>query len=191
MEALWIVIALLAGGLAVYVLIKPRLSFSASEAASEKVRAAQLDAARQQLEIEIAGLRSVAGRVTELIARAEEDRSTILELTEKHSAATSSLADRDDAIGDLRSQVISLTEEAEKVRKSVTDLEIEKATMASAIAEREASLKEERKQFTETAAAFKAQFAELSADALKDNGEKFLETASACWLFNIKVRPGI
>jgi len=177
MEALWIVLALIAGGLAVYVLVKPRLNSSASEAASEKARAAELDAARQKLEIEIAGLQSVAARVTELAAKAEEDRATILELAEKHSAATSSVSDRDNTIADLKSQALALSKEAEDTRGKVTQLEVDKATMASAIAERETALKEERKQFTETTAAFRAQFAELSAEALKDNGEKFLETA--------------
>jgi DNA recombination protein RmuC len=177
MEALWIVLALVAGGLAVYVLVKPRLDSSASEAASEKARAEDLDVARQKLEVEIAGLQSVAARVTEFAAKAEEDRATILQLAEKHSAATSSVSGRDNAIGDLKSQALALSKEAEETRETVTQLEIDKATMASAIAERETALKEERKQFTETTAALRAQFAELSAEALKDNGEQFLETA--------------
>ena len=56
-------------------------------------------------------------------------------------------------------------------------MEIDRAAMSSTIIAREAALRDEREQFGETKAAFRAQFAQLSAEALKDNGEKFLETA--------------
>ena len=59
----------------------------------------------------------------------------------------------------------------------VRDVLVENAAISSTVAEREAALKRERDQFTETKAALRAEFAELSANALKDNGEKFLETA--------------
>ena len=54
---------------------------------------------------------------------------------------------------------------------------MKKAAMQLTINERETALREERQQFAEMKAALKSQFAELSAEALKDNGEKFLETA--------------
>ena len=81
------------------------------------------------------------------------------------------------AINELKHQVAALSEEVATKQQELTDVEIDRASMSSTIAEREAALKGEREQFVETKAALRAEFAELSAKALKDNGETFLETA--------------
>lgn len=60
---------------------------------------------------------------------------------------------------------------------AITDLERRCASMSTSIAERERALAAEREQFGLLKAEFKAQFAELSASALKDNSETFLDTA--------------
>jgi DNA recombination protein RmuC len=165
------------GGLAVYFLVKPQIMRAETEAATERLRANDGDASRQRLEIEIAAVRGVVDRIGELTAKSEKDRLTILDLTEKHSAATASVEDRNKAITNLTDQIAAMSEAATEYRKQLTDLEIARAAMSSTITEREAALRKEREQFDETKAAFHAQFAELSAEALRDNGEKFLETA--------------
>jgi DNA recombination protein RmuC len=81
------------------------------------------------------------------------------------------------AINELKRQVAALSEELATKQQKLTDAEIDRAAMSSTIAEREAALKGEREQFAETKTALRAEFAELSAKALKDNGETFLETA--------------
>ncbi len=173
MEGLWILLGFLIGALIVYFLIQPQVKRAESEAVAERLRANGADESRQKFEVEISSLREVAMRVGDLAARSEEDRATILGLTEKHSAAATSVEERDRTITDLKAQVDALSEEAVADRAKLTQLEIDRATLT----EREAALKEEREQFAETKAAFRAQFAELSAEALKNNGEKFLETA--------------
>jgi DNA recombination protein RmuC len=177
MQSLWIIVGLLIGGLAVFFLVRPRLKNAEAKAAEEHNRAKELDASRQKLEIELASLREIAGRVDGLTAQAEADRATILALTEKHSTSAASVVDRDTAISELKEQVATLSQQIAETREKLNESEVARATMQSTISEREAALKEERQQFTETKAAFRAQFAELSAEALKDNGEKFLETA--------------
>jgi DNA recombination protein RmuC len=173
MEALWILIGFLVGGLIVYFLTQPQVKRAESQAATEQLRATSADESRQRLEVEISALREVATRVGDLATQSEEDRAKLLTLTEKHSAAATSVEERDRTISDLKAQVDAMSEEAVANRAKVTQLEIHRATLT----ERETALKEEREQFAETKAAFRAQFAELSAEALKDNGEKFLETA--------------
>ena len=81
------------------------------------------------------------------------------------------------AINELKHRVAALSEEVATKQQKLADAEIDRAAMSSTIAEREAALKSERDQFAETKAALRAEFAELSKNALKDNGEKFLETA--------------
>ena len=60
---------------------------------------------------------------------------------------------------------------------TITELERKCSSMSTSIAEREKALADEREQFRLVRAEFKAQFAELSAVALKDNSETFLNTA--------------
>ena len=141
------------------------------------MRARELDASRQKLELELSVLREISGRVDSLTGHAEADRATILDLTQKYSTAAASVVDRDNAISELKGQLSTLSQQIEDARTRLNESEVDRAAMQSTISEREAALKEERQQFTETKAAFRAQFAELSAEALKDNGEKFLETA--------------
>jgi DNA recombination protein RmuC len=177
MEALWILIGLLIGGLAVYFLVKPRVKLAETEATTERLRANDLDVSRQRLEIEISAFRGIEDRIRELTAESEKDRLAILDLTEKHSNAAACIGDRDKAITELKDQIAAMSEEAKENRRKLTELEIDRAAMSSTIAQREIALRDEREQFAETKAAFRAQFAELSAEALKDNGEIFLETA--------------
>src|ERR1035441_7185795 len=80
-------------------------------------------------------------------------------------------------INELKHQVAALSEEVATKQQKLTDAEIDRAAMSSTITEREAALKSEREQFAETKAALRAEFAELSAKALKDNSEAFLDTA--------------
>jgi len=65
-------------------------------------------------------------------------------------------------------------EEADKARQW---LEVELAGVRAGVAEREQALERERQQFDQLKADFRAQFAELSAAALKDNNEAFLNSA--------------
>ncbi len=81
------------------------------------------------------------------------------------------------AVDELKHQVAALAEEVATKQQKLTDAEIDRAAMSSTIAEREAALKGEREQFTQTKAALTAEFADLSAKALKANGESFLDTA--------------
>lgn len=61
--------------------------------------------------------------------------------------------------------------------QTITDLEIEKASLATRIEERESAVAQEREQLRNLKGEFRAQFAELSAEALKTNGQAFLMTA--------------
>lgn len=173
MESLWILIGFLIGALIAYLLIHPRVKRAESEADTERLRANGADELRQKLEVEVSSLREVATRVDDLVSQAKEDHATILSLTEKHSAVATSIEERNRTITDMKAQIDAMSEEVGTNRAKLTQLEIERATLT----ERETALKEEREQFAQTKAAFRAQFAELSAEALKDNGEKFLETA--------------
>lgn len=173
MQGLWIVVGFLIGGVFVYFLLKPRIKRAETEVDAERLRANDAGDSRQKLEVEASALRQVATRVNDMSARAEEDRTKILDLTQKHSAAAACVEERDRTINELKAQVDAMSEEAVANRTKLTELEIDRATLT----ERETALREEREQFTEMKAAFRAQFAELSAEALKDNGEKFLETA--------------
>jgi len=65
-------------------------------------------------------------------------------------------------------------EEADTARQR---LEVELAGVRAGVAEREQALERERQQFDLLKADFRAQFAELSAAALKDNNEAFLNSA--------------
>jgi predicted nucleic acid-binding Zn-ribbon protein len=156
MEALCILVGLLIGALAVYLLVKPRVNLAETEAATERLRANDIDASRQRLEIEISALRGVADRIRELTAKSEEDRFTILDLTVKHSAASAFVDDRDKSIGDLKGQIAAMSEEATENGRKLTELEIDRAATSSTLAEREAALLDERKQFAVTRAAFRA-----------------------------------
>ncbi len=78
MEALWILIGLLLGGLIVYFLTQPLVKRAESQAAAEILRATGADESRQKLEVEISALREVAARVGDLAAQSEEDRAKIL-----------------------------------------------------------------------------------------------------------------
>lgn len=80
-------------------------------------------------------------------------------------------------VDEIKLQVAALSEEVATKQQKLTDAEKDRAAMSSTIAEREAALKNEREQFAETRKALGAEFAELSAKALKDNGEAFLDTA--------------
>ena len=164
MQSLWIIAGLLIGGLAVFFLIRPRLKSAEAKAVEEHNRSKELDASRQKLEIELAPLREMSGRVDGLTAQAGADRATILALTEKHSTAAASVVDRDTAISEFKEQVATLSQQIEEAREKLNESEVVRAAMQSTISERETALKEERQQFTETKAAFKAQFAELSAE---------------------------
>lgn len=66
--------------------------------------------------------------VGDLAARSEEDRAKILSLTEKHSAAATSVEERDRTISGLKAQVDAMSEEAVANRAKVTQLEIDRAT---------------------------------------------------------------
>ena len=177
MQSLWIIAGLLIGGLAVFFLTRPRLETAEMRAAEEHNRAKELNASCQKLEIELSALREISGRVDGFITQTEADRAMILVLTEKHSTSAASVVDRDKAISELKEQVATLSEQIAETRTKLNESEVARAAMQSTINERETALREERLQFTEMKAAFKAQFAELSAEALKNNGEKFLETA--------------
>jgi DNA recombination protein RmuC len=165
------------GCLAVFFWVKPRVKLAESKAGEERQRAKEIDTLRQQCEIKNSALQSVADRIGELTAKSEEDRSTILELTDKHSAATAYIEARNKEIADLKDKLAEISNEAVEDKRKLTALEIERATMILTISERESTLRDERQQFAATKDLFQAQFAELSAKALKDNGEKFLETA--------------
>lgn len=173
MPELWILIGLLAGIFIVYFLLFPRLRRAERNADSERTRADALDETRQRLEVEISALRPISELLHQSTARGEEDRNKILELTEKHSAAAACVEERDRTILGLNAQIATLSEEAASSAAKLTQLEIDRATLT----EREAALRDEREQFAQMSSAFRAQFAELSAEALKDNGEKFLDTA--------------
>lgn len=118
-------------------------------------------------------MRPIADLLTQSTAGSEEDRNKILELTEKHSAAAACVEERDRTIVGLGAQIATLSADAASTAAKLTQLEIDRATLA----ERESALRDEREQFAQTTSAFRAQFAEPSAEALKDNGEKFLDTA--------------
>jgi DNA recombination protein RmuC len=60
---------------------------------------------------------------------------------------------------------------------TIRDLERQNSAMSTTIAEREAALAAERDQLNILKGQFKTQFAELSANALKENSETFLDTA--------------
>ena len=190
MEALWILIGVLVGAVTGYSLVKPRITLAESETAKERLRANDADTSRHGLEIEISALRGVAARIGELTAKSEKDRAAILDLTEKHSAATALVGDRDKAITDLKDQIATMSEEASENRKKLNQSEVVRAAMSSTINEREVALREERKQFDDTKTAFRAQFAELSAKALKENGEQFLETAKGVLALQHKTAEG-
>jgi len=190
MEALRILIGVLVGAVAAYFLVKPRIKLAESETAKERLRANDSDTARHGLEVEISALRGDAARIGEFTAKLEKDRATILDLTEKHSAATALVGDRDKAINDLKDQIATMSLEASENRRKLTQSEVVRAAMSSTIHEREVALREERKQFDDTKAVFRAQFAELSAKALKENGEQFLETARGVLALQHKTAEG-
>ena len=177
MQSVWTVFWLLLGGLAVFFLTKPRLRNAETKASEADSRAEELEASRQKLEVELSAMREISGRADALRIQAESDRATILDLTGKYSTAAASLVERDGAVSGLKEQITALEQRIAEAQGSLNESEVKKAAMQLTINERETALREERQQFAEMKAALKSQFAELSAEALKDNGEKFLETA--------------
>ena len=123
-------------------------------------------------------------RENEAMARAADltaELKTALEEKGKYQAEAARVDEikmaHEREINELKRQVAALSEEVATKQQKLTDAEIDRAAMSSTITEREAALKSEREQFAETKAALRAEFAELSAKALKDNGEAFLDTA--------------
>lgn len=75
------------------------------------------------------------------------------------------------------SRVADLEKVVSQRDQRITELVQENSHQSATIAEREQALREEREQFEALKREFKAQFAELSANALKQNSETFLTTA--------------
>jgi DNA recombination protein RmuC len=179
MQPLWILAGLIVGSLTILFLTRPRLKNAEMRATEEHNRAKELEASRQKLDVELSALREISGRFDRLATQAEADRATILTLTERHSAAAASVVERDRATIELKEQVVALRVEIAEAQQKFNESEVDRAAMQSTITERGTALREERAQFAETKAAFKAQFAELSAEALKANSTTFLETAKS------------
>lgn len=100
---------------------------------------------------------------TEKAALAEKERQKIdLEL-----AAVRVKAERVDEVSNLLSEKDG----------QITSLQIKNSSLLTSIEEREKALSEERTQLVNLKESFKTQFAELSAIALNDNSEKFLQNA--------------
>jgi DNA recombination protein RmuC len=177
MEFLWALIGSVVGASAVYLALKGQIRLYKKEAVAEQSRANDAEKAHQTLQIEIAALRKDADRVQELISKSGEDESRILDLSAKYSAATASVDNKNEIINSLKDQLDAVSEEAKVNKDSATKLEIRLAEVSSKIEEREAALREEREQVAEIRLTLKAEFAELSAAALKENGQQFLETA--------------
>lgn len=177
MQAIWVVIAFAVGGLLVYLLNGPQVNRSQEEAASERRRANESEALRHNLELEIAGMKTGADRVRQLESEMAEGSAKILNLTEKYSAAITRNEEHDKTIVELKNQISSLSEEIKRTKDQLNEKTNEHAELSATLREREAALKDEREQLSQMTGALKAQFAELSIEALKNNSNTFLDTA--------------
>lgn len=81
------------------------------------------------------------------------------------------------AIKVVAARVEELSDAVTARDEKIGDLQQKLSGMTATIGEREKALREEREQFEVLKGEFKAQFAELSAIALKSNSETFLDTA--------------
>jgi len=188
MEGIWSLLGLAAGAAIVFLIIRPRLIKAESDAAADRTKAEDAERARQKLEVELASVCAAAESAATLAETLKERDQTIISLTGECSSLNTTIGERERALkeerelfdaskSDLKAQIAGLLETARENQATMTELERKCSSMTTAIEERERSLNEEREQFNHLKAEFKALFAELSASALKDNSETFLNTA--------------
>ena len=85
-DGIWGVIGICIGAIGVFVILKPRIVRAESDAASERAKSEVIDKNRQQLEVELAGVRVVASRTKEVMNLLSE-RDAIISDLEKSAAA--------------------------------------------------------------------------------------------------------
>lgn len=118
-------------------------------------------------------LKKMERRVDSLVGQAEKDRAEILTLT----AAAASVEVKDKIISERKDEIARLTQQIAELQERLIAKTSEIARLESQIGEREEALKKEREQLDQVKGTLKAEFAQLSSEALRNNGEKFLETA--------------
>lgn len=171
-------ICFLTGAGVSYLVLWSRLKRLNSAVAAEQVRASDIDGARQRLEVDLAASRPEANRSAQLGIRVGELNDEVTSLSNRCAELAATLKERDSGLDEQKGEVRRLTELAFEANARILALEVEKAELSRSIAEREQALVEERGQFGRLRDDFKAQFAELSASALKNNSESFLATAT-------------
>ncbi len=188
MNILWAIGGFVVGACIVLLLMKSRLTKAGTDFIAERQRAEEIEAARQRLALELAGVRAEAARVADLTAQAVANSEVIKDLEKQCSSLSATIEEREKGLGneralnqrrdsELKEQLKQLKDKTTADAESISDLEKEVASMRASIEEREKNLAEERAQLASLREALKAQFAELSANALKDNSEAFLNTA--------------
>ena len=152
----------------------PRLRRAERETSEERVRADNLQSSQQALEVEAAGLRSASSRVRELEEQANITQTTIVDLNQRLGSCTASNAGKDSALDDLQRRYDALELDADAKADKMTKLEVERGELISKMTEREKALDSERERFNRSV---KGEFAQLSAEALRENRQAFFSTA--------------
>jgi DNA recombination protein RmuC len=188
MDILWGIGGLVIGASVALLLMRSRLAKAGTDIAAERQRADGIEVERQGIALELAAVRAEASRAVDLTTQALADSETIKNLEKQCSSLSATIEEREKGLineralhekrdAELKKQLTQLTDKTTADALSISDLEKEVAAMKASIEEREKNLAEERAQLASLRETLKAQFAELSANALKDNSEAFLNSA--------------
>jgi DNA recombination protein RmuC len=105
MEGLWSLIGFAAGAALVFFILRSRLTRAEAQLAVERNKTDQAEGARQRLDVDLATARVGANRAAEVAAELKDQGLTIRDLERQNSAMTTSLAEREAALGAERVQL--------------------------------------------------------------------------------------